>query len=99
MHALDPPAEHGLNGIGSERVLQRNDEINILQVFLQPALNALVQIAHVLEHNCAFALDIKGQDSAAAEFPHHANKLAAGLNREHIAMKGFALERSRNGAV
>ena len=40
MHARDSSAEHGLHGIGGERVFQRDDEIDVLQVLLQPALNA-----------------------------------------------------------
>src|SRR5208282_6382458 len=42
MHALDASAEHGLNRIGSERALQRDAEVDIFQIFFEPALNALV---------------------------------------------------------
>src|SRR5271170_608114 len=99
MHALDPPAEHGLNGIGRERVFQRNDKIDVLQVLLQPALNTLIQIAHVLEHDGAFLLDVESQDRVRAKLLHGTAEPAAGFGWEHIAMKGFTRERAGNGSV
>ena len=70
MHALDPSAEHGLHRIGGEGFFHGDDKINVLQVLFQPALNALVQIAHVLEHDRAFALDIEGEHGVSAKLPH-----------------------------
>src|SRR6202043_2821527 len=70
-----------------------------LQVLLQPTLNALVQLAHVLEHHGAFAFNIESQDRVAAKFAHRAAELAASLGRKQVSMKSFTGERPRNGAV
>src|SRR5208282_4358848 len=104
LHVRDRAAEHGLHGIAGERILDRNHELDVLHVLLQPALDAAFQMVQTLEHNGARSIAVKiiavkGQNRLTAKFLHHADKLAAGRLREQVAMESFSGKRPGDGAI
>jgi hypothetical protein len=42
---------------------------------------------------------VKSQNCLTTKFPHHADQFAAGRFREQVAVKGFASQRSGDGAI
>src|SRR5439155_26816933 len=89
-HTCDRPAEHGLYGIGGERMLNWNYTVDVGKILFQPALTASIQFIHVLEHQCAFRFFVESQDGIAPELPHAAAQFPAGLRRQHVAMESFS---------
>lgn len=98
-HASHGAAEHGLDGIGSEGIFDRDDELDVGHVLFEPAADAGVERVEMFEDDGAFGFFIKGKNGMAAEFLHGGAEVAAGLARHEIAVESFAGERARDGAV
>ena len=69
-HAVHRAAEHGLDGIGDEGVLEGNDEVDVLHIFFEPAADAGIQGFEMLENDGAFAFLIESKNGVAAEILH-----------------------------
>src|SRR6202522_1951032 len=52
-HPRHGAAKHGLYGIFDQRFLERNDEVDVGHILLQPTPDAGVQLVEMFEHNCA----------------------------------------------
>src|ERR1051325_9468453 len=70
VHPANSAAKHGLHGIAHDRFLNRNHEVDVAQVLLQPALNAGAELVHVLENNRPLAFCIESQNGVATELHH-----------------------------
>ncbi len=69
---------------------ERNHELNIGQILLQPTADACVQIVQVLEDDSAFGFLVKSKNGVAAEFLHGLTDPPAGFAGHEVAVKGFA---------
>lgn len=98
-HTGHGAAEHGLHGIGSERVFDGDDELDVGHVLLEPAADAGVECVEMFEDNGSFSFFIKGKNGVSAEFLHRGAEIVAGLAGHEIAMKSFAGERASDRAV
>src|SRR5450759_1553992 len=104
LHVGDRAAEHGLHGIAGERVLDRDHELDVLHVFLQPALDAGFQLVQTLDHDGARSIAVKiiavkSENRLTAKFLHHADEFAAGRFGEQVAVESFSGEGAGDGAV
>ena len=98
-HAVNGSAEHGLHGIRDECVFDWDDEVDVLNILFQPALNAGRKLVHALEHQRAFCIFVEGDDHVAAKVTHGGAKVAARAQRKQITMERLARERARYRAV
>ncbi len=69
-HAVHRAAEHGLDRIGDEGVLEGNDEVDVLHILFEPAANAGIQGFEMLENDGAFAFLVESKNGVAAEILH-----------------------------
>src|SRR5262249_4977399 len=99
LHARNRTAKHGLDGIGGKRIFDRDYEINILQVLLQPALNASIQFIHSLQHHSALSFFVECQHGIAAEFRHAMAQRAEGLVVQQITVECLTRHRARYRSV
>src|ERR1019366_3166520 len=99
LHVRDRAAEHGLHGIGGERVLDRNHELDVLHVFFQPALDAGFQLVQTLDHDGARTIAVKSQNGLTAKFLHQVDEFAAGRFGEQVTVESFSGEGAGNGAI
>src|SRR5712692_3229682 len=104
LHVGDRAAEHGLHGIGGQRILDRNHELDVLHVFFQPALDAGFQLVQTLDHDGAgtFAVKtvaVKSENGLTAKFLHHVDEFAAGRLGEQVAVESFSGEGAGDGAI
>jgi len=99
IHQLDRPAEHRLDRVLGQPVLDRTDILDERSVLFHPPLNHAIQPVMVLADNGAHAGAIEGQHHVAAIFPQRLRKPDGGLFGQQVAMKGFARGRARDGAI
>src|SRR6185503_2940556 len=90
-HARDRSAKHGLYRIAGERFFERNNEIDMLEVFLEPPLYARRQFVHALEAEPPLAWPTEGDPHFARKFSHRGTKLTTHFDREQISVKVIPL--------
>jgi len=98
-HAGGGAAEHGLYGVGEEGILDGHDEVDVLDIFFQPAVDAVVEVVEALDDDGSLGFLIKSKNGVAAEGLHGDAQVAAGVTGHEIAVEGFSRERAGDGAV
>ena len=105
LHARHRTAEHRLHRVGGQGILDRNHELDVLHVLLQPALDAAFQLVQTLDHDRARSIAavkisaVKSKNSLAAKFAHHIDELPAGRFRKQVAVKRFSAEGTGDCAI
>src|SRR3954470_4788934 len=99
LHSLNAAAKHCLHRVTRERLLDRRDELYVLHVAAQPTLDASIEIARVLEHECSLGLLIKSDDHISAEGAHSLRKAASCCNRQKVAVERLTREGAGNGTI
>src|SRR4029077_19118568 len=95
LHKRDRAAEHSLHGIAGKRILDRNHELNVLHIFLQPALDAAFQFVETLDHDGAGSIAVeivavKSENGLTAKLLHRVDEFAAGRCGEQVAVEIFS---------
>ena len=98
-HASHRAAEHGLDRVGHQRLLDGHNELDVLHILFEPAPDAGANLIEVFNHDRAFGLFVKSQNGVATKILHRPAEIAASLDGHQIAVKGFSAERARDGAI
>src|SRR4029077_15783073 len=104
LHKRDRAAKHGPHGIGGERILDRNHELDVLHIFLQPALDAGFQFVQTLDHDRARSIRVKtiavkSENGLAAKLLHRADEIATGRCGKQVAVESFSSKGAGDGAI